>query len=115
MEYNVRIVIPLHPEELDKLYMVLDKIAGRWGGCTVTCGHGYWNPTGTVDGENVVERQSVAVCDTSVSVLSPEAHEWWEDLAAQIAEDWDQECVFLSTTPQTAYLVDKAGMVRRIG
>lgn len=113
MGHNVRIIVPNPLEWVTPSThlreRVINPIARKWGGCTVTRGFGYWNPEGTIVAEDVW------VCDTSVPTLSPEASYWWEDLAAEVAGDWDQECVFLSTAQQVAYLVDKAGMTRRLG
>lgn len=119
MGYNVRIIIPEQPDR-DTLpswvrMRVIAPIVRKWGGCTVTRGFGYWNPEGTVDGQEGIVSEDIWVVDTSVRRRNTNAEDWWKDLAAHICRDYDQECVFLSWTSQAAYLIDADCLTRNLG
>lgn len=105
MGHCVRLVIPTDNEA--RIVPIIRKIIGRWGGCTITSGKGWW--TDKCRGQ-IFDRLSVVDC--SVPNWDKYTRQWWEDIAIEVCDRFRQDCVFLSVHKESTMLVNRDGMVR---
>ena len=99
----VRLVIPSQSEQ--QIAPVIGRIIGRWGGCTITSGAGWWTDA---DGTPVKDLVSVVECSIG-DAWDQDTARWFHDLADVIRAEWSQDSVFLSVQGETAYLVTGRG------
>jgi len=102
--HRVRLVIPTDRQA--DIAPIIGRIIGRWNGCTVTTGHGWWADSG---GKPVKDTLSVLEC--SIGVWDVIAREWFESLADVVRDEWGETCVFLSVVPESAFLVFGEGNI----
>ncbi len=96
--HNVKLIVPTGNDL--ELAPIIGKIIGRWGGCTVTSGKGWW-----VDKKKGQIFDALSILECSIGAYDIEARVWWHDLASAVRAAHDQECVFLSVAAETAVLV----------
>ncbi len=106
MGHNVKLIVPTGNEL--EVAPIIGKIIGRWGGCTVTAGKGWW-----LDKKKGQIFDTLSILECSIGKWNFEAHEWWDDLASIVRSTFKQECVFLSVTLESATLIyaDRIGNV----
>ena len=98
MGHCVRIIIPTDkPADIGP---IIGRIIGRWGGCTVTSGYGWWT-----DESGMAVNDALSVVDTSIGHWNAVIRHWWMDLADVIRREWNQDSVYLSVQSETAFFV----------
>ncbi len=108
MGYCVKLIVPTGNEL--QTAPIVGKIIGRWGGCTITSGKGWW-----VDKKLGQIHDVLTIIECSIGSFDHKARMWWEDLAADVCCTFEQTCVFLSTAQETAMLIDHDGVGRHVG
>ncbi len=101
MGVNVTLVIPSIRQMDVNLFAY--QIVNRWGGLTSWTASGCWS---NADGMLAVERVTVLACSVR-AMIDEDVYQWWHDLADRVRVQFDQDCVFLSFTPEDAELVGK--------
>lgn len=102
--HRVRLVVPTDNEQA--IAPIIGRITGRWGGCSVTSGYGWWS-----DKNSEPIRDKLSVLECSIGLWDEDARSWWTDLADVVRCGWKQDCVFLSVVPEDAVLVFGPGQV----
>lgn len=104
----VQFTIPRGTVELGRVIdTCIARCVERWGGCTVTDGIGYWNPTadghGFVSAVTVVEPVAVLGVECETDTAFPRAsarskqqfvREWFDNLAVFVRVKGDQHTVY---------------------
>lgn len=103
---RVRIIFPSLYDNVEFVQRIVD----RWGGCTMHQGEGRWFS----DSQRETMVDQLCICDTKIGKWTESCQKWWVALAADVARKYKQECVYLSTVPETAWLVTADGMKRTI-
>ncbi len=99
MGYCVRLIVPTDRES--ELAPIVGRIVGRWDGCTVTTGYGWWN-----DKTRTPVKDALSVVECSVKLWDHDTRIWWYDLATGVCRTFGQDCVFLSVSRERATLVN---------
>lgn len=107
MGHRVRLVIPTDNEQ--EIAPIIGRVIGRWDGCTVTSGYGWWNS----GGKTIRDKLSVLEC--SLGVWDQNAREWWHCLSDVVRVQQNQECVFLSVVTEHAELIYSSDKREPIG
>lgn len=88
MGHCVRIILP---DFEDAMAPIIGRIVGRWGGCTLSDGVGFWS-----DKNGRIVRDRITIVECNIGPWDSESREWWTDLSDSVRKQWSQDAVFLS-------------------
>lgn len=108
MGYKVELFVPTHQTE--ELGPLIGRIAGKWGGVTVSQEKGWW-----INGAGDLVPDDVSILKCSVPSWTASTRRWWYDLATTVAKCFEQDRVLLNHRLETAILIDRDGNVETIG
>jgi hypothetical protein len=98
MGHCVRLFVPTeNPMELSP---IIGRIAGQWGGATVSNASGWWK-----NERGEVIRDQLSVLECCIGLWDQAARDWWHDLADVVRQEWSQDCVLMTIHDLDGWLV----------